>query len=52
MLPGLRGELRTQLAAEGLLNGEGIEFLLSRLEPRCEGGPLGHEADWYNVDEQ
>ena len=52
MLPGLRSELRTKLSAEELLNGEGITFLLERLEPRCKGGPLRHEEAWYNEDEQ
>jgi hypothetical protein len=49
MVPGLHGELRAQLTT---LSGEGVEFLLGKLEARLEAGPLAHEAEWYNQDEQ
>ena len=52
MMPGLRGELGSHLAVEGVMTGEGIEWLQRLLETRCMCGPLCHAANEYNDDEQ
>ena len=49
---GLVVELRQQTEREGLATREAVDYFVRQLEERAAAGPLGHEAEWYNSDEQ
>ena len=51
-LEGRQFELRQQMASEGVASADCVECLVEQFRVVCAAGPLGHDAAWYNSDEQ